>query len=183
MRKYGVVVAAQHQGHQTIKKTALQENWTIQNLGKIGTSPYKLALPCSMAIHNTFHISLLKPYQDNPFSSEMKEPPSSIQIEGEDKYKLDEIIHSRLHYKKLQYRAKCKGYSPEHDKVWYPTENFNHAEHEGQRFHRGDPGKPGMDTDHHQRIVIRTAPSPQTRTTLTHTGKQRRARCPQRYPH
>ena len=29
-------------------------------LAKVGTSAYKLALPPSMAIHNTFHSSLLK---------------------------------------------------------------------------------------------------------------------------
>jgi len=34
-------------------------------LTKIGTSAYRLALPPSMAIHNTFHISLLEPYQEN----------------------------------------------------------------------------------------------------------------------
>ena len=32
---------------------------------KIGTRAYKLALPPSMAIHNTFHICLVEPYQDN----------------------------------------------------------------------------------------------------------------------
>jgi len=73
-----------------------------------------------MAIHNTFHISLFEPYQDNRFLSQIKEPPPAIQIEGEDEYELDEIIDSRLHYNKLQYRAKWKGYSPEYDKVWYP---------------------------------------------------------------
>jgi len=52
-----------------------------------------------MAIHNTFHISLLEPYQDNRFPSQIKEPSSPIQIEGEDEYELDEIIDSRLHYK------------------------------------------------------------------------------------
>jgi len=81
-----------------------------------------------MAIHNTFHISLIEPYQDNRFPSQIKELPPPIQIEGEDEYELDEIIDSRLHYNKLQYRAKWKGYSPEHDKVWYPGENFNNAE-------------------------------------------------------
>jgi len=71
-------------------------------LRMIGTSAYKLALPPSMAIHNTFHISLLEPYQDNRFPSWIKEPPAPIQIEGEDEYELDEIIDSRLHYNKLQ---------------------------------------------------------------------------------
>jgi len=72
-------------------------------LAKIGTSAYKLAPPASIAIHNTFHISLLEPYQDNRFPSQIKEPPPPIQIEGKDEYELDEIINSRLLYNKLQY--------------------------------------------------------------------------------
>jgi len=105
-------------------------------LAKIGTSAYKLALQPSMSIHNTFYISLLEPYEDNRFRSGIKEPPAPIQREGEDEYEIGDIIDSRLHYQKLQYRAKWKRCSPEHDKVSYPTENFNYAEHTVQRFHR-----------------------------------------------
>jgi len=135
-------------------------------LAKIRTSAYKLALQPSMAIDNTFHISLLEPYQGNGFPSHIKEPPPPIEIRGEDQYELEEIIDSRLDYKKLQSRAKWKGYSPEHDKVWYPTENCNHAEHTVQRFHLCYPGKPGVDTRHDQQIVLRTSPHSETRTTL-----------------
>ena len=71
-----------------------------------------------MAIHNIFHISLLETYQENRFPPEIKGLPPSIHIEGENEYQLDEIIDSLLHYNKLQYQAKSKGYSPEHDKVW-----------------------------------------------------------------
>jgi len=70
-----------------------------------------------MARHNTFHISLLEPYQYNRVLSDIKEPPPPIQIAGEDEYELDEIIDPRLHNNKLQYRAKWKGYSPRHNKV------------------------------------------------------------------
>ena len=49
-------------------------------LEKIGTSAYKLALPPSMAIHNTFHISLLEPYQDNRLPSQIQELPPPIEI-------------------------------------------------------------------------------------------------------
>ena len=149
---------------------------------KIGTSAYKLALPPSMAIHNTFHISLLEPYQYNQFPSQIKEPPPPIQIEGEEVYELDEIIDCRHDYNKLQYRAKWKGYSPDHDKVWYPANYFNNAEYTVQRFHRRYPGKPGGDRRHDQ-IVLRTSPHRQTRTTLTHPRERRSVRRQQRYPH
>jgi len=86
----------------------------------------------------------------------MKEPPPPIEIEGEDEYELDKIIDSRLHYNKLQYRAKWKGYSPEHNEVWYPTENLNQAEHTVHRFHRRYPGKPGVDSCFDHYIVLRT---------------------------
>jgi len=136
-----------------------------------------------MALHNTFHISLIEPYQDNQFPLESKEPPPPIQIKGEDEYELDEIINSRQHYNKLQYRAKWKGYSPEHDKVWYPAKNFNNTEYAVQRFHRRYPGKPVVDIRHNQQIVLRTSPHRQTRTTLAHPRERRPAHRPQLYPH
>jgi len=165
------------------KKLNYKKIGPFKILAKIGTSAYKLALPPSMAIHNTFYISLLEPYQDNRFPSQIKEPPPPIQIEGEDEYELDEIIDSQLHYNKLQYRAKFKGYLPEHDKVWYPAENFNKTDYPVQPFHQPYPRKPGMDTCHDQQNVLRTSPTRQTRTTLTHTGERRPARRPQHYPH
>ena len=47
------------------KKLDYKKIGPFKILAKIGTSAYKLALPPSIAIHNTFHISLLEPYQDN----------------------------------------------------------------------------------------------------------------------
>ena len=163
-----------------LKKLNYKKIGPFKMLAKIGTSAYKLVLPPTMAIQNTFHIFLLKPYQDNQFPSQIKEPPPPIQIEGEDEYELDEIIDSRLHYNQLQYRAKWKGYSPEHDKVWYPAVNFNNAEHTVQRFHRRYPRKSGVDPRHDQQIVLCTSPRRQTRTTLTHTGERRPAHHSQR---
>ena len=90
---------------------------------KVGTNSYKLDLRASMTIQSTFHILLLEPYEENKFPSKIQTPPSSIEIDGEPEYKLEEIIDARLHRSNLQYRAKWTGYSPEHDKRWYPAEN------------------------------------------------------------
>ena len=152
-------------------------------LAKIGTSTYKQALPPSMAIHNTFHISLLEPYQDKLFPSQIQRPPPPIQIEGEDEYERDEIIDSRLHYNKLQYRAKWKGYSPEHDKVWYPAKNFSNAELSIQRFHQRYPGKPRLDPRDDQQIVLRSSSRGQARTTLTNSKPRRMAQRRTHHPH
>ena len=95
-----------------------------------------------MKIHNNIHISVLEPYEDNKFSSQQQIPPPPVEIAGEKEYELEEIIDSRLHYGKLQYRAKWTGYSPEHDETWYPADNFENAALAVERFHQRYPGKP-----------------------------------------
>ena len=94
-----------------------------------------------MKIHNTIHICLLEPYQDDRFPSQVQEPPPPIQIEGEHELELDEISDSQLHYEKLQYRAKWKSSGPEGEKVWYPAENFNNAADAVGQFHERYPEK------------------------------------------
>jgi len=114
-------------------------------LAKIGSSAYKLDLPDTMKIHNTIHISLLEPYKDNKLPSQRQEPPPPIIIEGDPEYELEEIVDARLYHGKLQYRGKWTGYSPEHDRVWYPASNFENAVHAEQRFHERYPEKPSQD--------------------------------------
>ena len=120
-------------------------------MAKIGSSAYKLDLPDTMKIHNTIHISLLEPYENNKLPAQRQEPPPPIIIEGEPEYELEEIVDSRLYYGKLQYRAKWTGYSPEHDKVWYPASNFENAVNAKQRFHERYPEKPAQDRHHERR--------------------------------
>jgi len=106
------------------KKLDYKKIGPFKILARIGESAYKLDLPPSMKIHNTFHISLLELYHDDKFSSQQTQPPPPIIIEGEPQYQLEQIIDSRLHYGNLQYRAKWTGYPPEHDKVLVPLRRF-----------------------------------------------------------
>jgi len=129
------------------KKQDYKKIGPFKILARIGESAYKLDLPPSMRIHNTFHISLLELYQDHKFSSQRAQPPPPIIIVGEPKYELEQIIDSRLHYGKLQYQAKWTGYPPEHDKVWYPYEDFENASIAKQQFHPKYPRKPSLGED------------------------------------
>jgi len=130
-----------HRRNRTTRKSHHLKSW--QRLEEAHISwPYHPQWPYTT--HSISPSLNLTKTTDSPHK--IKEPPPLIQIEGEDEYELDEIIDSGLHYNKLQYRAKPKGYSPKHDKVWYPAENFNHAAHTIQRFPRRYPGKPGVDT-------------------------------------
>jgi len=52
-------------------------------LATIRSSAYKLDLPDTMKIHNTIHISLLEPYENDKLLSQRQEPPPPIIIEGE----------------------------------------------------------------------------------------------------
>jgi len=152
------------------KKLDYKKIGPFKILAKIGGSAYKLDLPRSMRIHNTFHISLLELYNDDKLPSQKTQPPPPIIIEGEPEYELEQIVDSRLHYGKLQYRAKWTGYPPEHDKVWYPYDDFENTSIAKQQFHQRYPRKPSLDQDRGTKQrrdsglnITRTA----TRTTTT----------------
>src|ERR1700744_1422278 len=140
------------------KKLDYKKMGPFKIIKKVGTNSYKLDLPTSMRIHNSFHISLLEPYEDNKFPSHIQTPPPPIEIEGEPEYELEEIIDSSLYRNKLKYRAKWTGYSPEHDKTWYPAENFNNASRATEQFHSRNPRKSRLGTRDNQQVSIRTSP-------------------------
>ena len=85
------------------KKLDYKKMGPFKILAKIGGSTYKLNLPPSMRIYNTFHISLLQLYNDDKLPTQRTQRPPPIIIEGEPEYELEQIIDSRIHYGKLQY--------------------------------------------------------------------------------
>ena len=175
-----------HNVHTTrpLRKLDYKKIGPFKIFARIETSAYKLAIPPSMKIHNTIKIFLLEPYQDNGFPSQIQEPTTPMQIEGEEEHELDELIDSRLHYNNLQYRAQWEGYGPEEDKVWDPAENFNNVVLAIELFHNSYSGKPRVATLHNQQVILRTSHH-QGGTVVTNFRRVARlpARCSQRYAH
>uniref|UniRef100_A0A8C5MKS2 Chromo domain-containing protein n=1 Tax=Leptobrachium leishanense TaxID=445787 RepID=A0A8C5MKS2_9ANUR len=83
-----------------------------------------LILPPSYRIHPVFHVSLLKPWHENPFPDRNTEPPAPVPISGEEEYEISRILDSRLRYGKLEYLVHWKGYGPE-EQSWEPSANIH----------------------------------------------------------
>jgi hypothetical protein len=112
-------------------------------LEKVGTKAYKLDLPPTVRIHPVFHISLLEPVKNdsNPIPGHTQPPPPPIEVNNEEEWEVEEILDSRRHRNKRQYRVKWTGFH-DPDRSWYPAENFENAPGPIQRFHQEYPNKP-----------------------------------------
>jgi predicted metal-dependent hydrolase len=75
-----------------------------------------------MKIHDTFHISLLRKTAIDSLIEQIQSSASSIMIDEEEKYEIDDILDSRYHYDKLQYKVVWIDHSS--DRAWYFAENF-----------------------------------------------------------
>jgi len=111
-------------------------------LEKVGSRAYKLDLPASVKLHPVFHISLLEPTASTEsIPGHHQPPPAPIIIEAQQEWEVEQILDSRQHRSKIQYRVKWNGfYDP--DKTWYPAENFENSPEIIRKFRKEYPEKP-----------------------------------------
>jgi hypothetical protein len=110
-------------------------------LERIGRSAYKLELPTKMKIHPIFHVSLLEPVYENSIPRRTQSPPPPIKINQEYEHEVEQIIDSRIKYKKIQYLIDWKGYDQSH-RTWEPEENLSNSQRLIKEFHLKYPNKP-----------------------------------------
>ena len=103
---------------------------------------YQLNLPIQWKIHDVFHIDLLTPYRETDFHGpNFVQPPPDL-IDGEEEYKVEQILDARRHGRghKVQYLIKWKGY-PDSDNQWVNWDDL-HAEEVLEDFQKRQPDAP-----------------------------------------
>jgi hypothetical protein len=96
----------------------------------VGSVSYALDLPCTMKVHNVFHVSLLKAYRDD---GSVQPPPPPIELDGELYYEVERILlhrdppssGGRKKGKPMrEFLVQWKGYGPEHN-TWEPEDHLD----------------------------------------------------------
>jgi predicted metal-dependent hydrolase len=90
-----------------------------------------------MKIHDTFHISLLRKAAIDFLTEQIQSSSSSIVIDeqNEEEYEMNDILNSRYHYEKLQYKITWIDHSS--NRAWYSAENFqNHSKEILKDYHQ-----------------------------------------------
>jgi hypothetical protein len=104
-----------------------------------------LSLPRKCKIHNTFHVSLLEPYNNStrPPPDLLKIIDESDDIEGNKEWEIEEVLSSRKVKGKVLYRLRWKGYLLKKDHTEEPYECFIVGSLDAlQEFHSRNPHIP-----------------------------------------
>ena len=105
----------------------------------IGASAVRLRLPTTVQIHPVFHVSLLEHAANDPYPGQIPPPPPAVIVDGEEESEVETIMDSRLHYNRLQYLVKWRGYDAP---TRQSTSDLKHSSDLVRQFHQLWPDRP-----------------------------------------
>ena len=106
------------------KKIGPKREGPFEKTKVIGLVTYQLRLPGTWKIHNIFHATLLQQYKETKvYGANFPKPPPEL-IEGEEVYKVENILKHRKRGRTYQYYVKWKGY-PISEALWELEEVFS----------------------------------------------------------
>src|SRR5258708_18050958 len=115
-----------------------------------GSHSFTLCLPDHFhSIHPIFHISQLELVQPDPFLQHAQPLPPPVEIDGDIKYEVSEILDSKMDScfqgnRVLCYLVCWTGYEgTEEETSWISAQDLEHAQDVVQVFHCHYPSKPG----------------------------------------
>ena len=103
---------------------------------------FQLRLPASIKINPVILLNKLRKSAEDPLPGQVNKPEDPVEIAGNIKYKVKEILAIRKRWNRLEYRVKWKGYKEE-DLEWYPPLDLKGAPHKLKNFHLNYPRLPG----------------------------------------
>ena len=92
---------------------------------KIVDAFYQVQLFESVKIFDIFHFNLLRKTFENSLSEQVNEFASSIVINDEKKWKMNDIFDARKYYRRIQFLVKWKRH--DENKIWYDSKGFRNA--------------------------------------------------------
>ena len=102
---------------------------------------FRLKLPAFMKINPVILPDKLRKSAGDLLPGQVNKPQDPVEIAGDIKYKVKEILAVRKRQKKLEYRVKQKGYEEE-DLEQYPLSDLKGAPHKLKHFYLNYPRLP-----------------------------------------
>src|SRR5215469_8845125 len=128
---------------QPFKKFDYKKYGPYTILKPVGTHAYKLRLPPSMhRIHPVFPVVKLTKAPENPFPGRENEPPPPPEIiDDHEEYEVEDVLDSRIRYRKVEFLVKWKGYGYKENE-WVKAKDMENAADAVAKFYRTHPEAP-----------------------------------------
>ena len=97
---------------------------------------YRLKLLSNMHQHDIFSFNYLRPAVNDSLSSQKQESSRSIIVDDEKAWNVNDILNSRHHYGRLQYKVKWHGLNRDNEWYYADKNEFKHSQKVVDEFYK-----------------------------------------------